>query len=120
MCCGKKRQQLRSTEYSSRGAPTPKTDFGRQPIRYSHAYFQFLGKGAIMVQGPVTGRRYRFEAYGAVTAVDLRDRRSLATVSSLRQVRGPAIFGHRVQSEAGAGTGLTTPLMKLRFMVLKA
>ncbi len=57
--------------------------------RYSDAYFQYLGKTAMTVAGPVSGKRYRFNGYAAIVAVDLRDRRSLAAVPNLRQVRHP-------------------------------
>jgi len=61
----------------------------RRPVRYSAAYFQYLGQTGLTVRGPRTGKLYRFDRHGAVVAVDLRDRRALAAVSNLRQVREP-------------------------------
>ena len=90
MCCGKQRQQFQATAPVNRGTGLRRIDNYRESKRYSHAYFQYLGRTGIIVQGPVSGMRYRFEGYGAVAAVDPRDRRSLATVPNLRQVRGPA------------------------------
>jgi hypothetical protein len=38
------------------------------------------------VVGPVTGKSYRFARRGARLEVDLKDRRSVAAVPSLRQI----------------------------------
>lgn len=90
MCCGKQRQQMQAPAPVNSGKERRGSNNYIKPKRYSHAYFQYLGKTGIIVQGPVSGMRYRFERYGIVTAVDHRDRRSLATVPNLRQVHGPA------------------------------
>ena len=90
MCCGKQRQQMQAPAPVNSGKERRGSNNYIKPKRYSHAYFQYLGKTGIIVQGPVSGMRYRFERYGIVTAVDPRDRRSLATVPNLRQVHGPA------------------------------
>jgi hypothetical protein len=60
------------------------------PRRYSVAYFQYLGRTALTVAGPVSGKLYRFDGPGVTVAVDLRDRTSLAAVPHLQQVVGPA------------------------------
>lgn len=57
--------------------------------RSSVAYFQYSGSGGIVVTGPATGRRYRFDASGAVVAVDLADRMAVAALAHLRQVPRP-------------------------------
>ena len=49
-------------------------------------YFQFLGREAVTLVGPISGKRYRFAQYGAVVAVDPRDRRSLEAVRYLTRV----------------------------------
>lgn len=46
-----------------------------------------MGRTGMTVIGPVTGKRYRFEGPGSVAEVDLRDRRSVATLPNLEQVR---------------------------------
>ena len=50
------------------------------------ACFEYVGRTALTVVGPATGIRYHFDRPGARLMVDLRDRRSLATVPHLRQV----------------------------------
>lgn len=90
MCCGKQRQQLQASASVNSGKERYGSNNYTKPKRYFNAYFQYLGKTGIIVQGPVSGKRYRFERHGVVTAVDLKDRRSLATVQNLRQVRGPS------------------------------
>jgi hypothetical protein len=51
-------------------------------------YFQYVGSTGLTVVGPVSGKRYRFDAPGAVLDVDRRDRPSLATVPNLVEVQG--------------------------------
>ncbi|MEO8154250.1 MAG: hypothetical protein ABI605_14375 [Rhizobacter sp.] len=46
--------------------------------------FEYVGATALMVVGPATGRCYRFDRPGAMLAVDLRDRATLAGIRSLR------------------------------------
>ena len=89
-CCGKKRSQVRR-KTQTRRAPEPAevTVSQPQPEPDPRAYFQCLGKTGMTVIGPRTRKRYRFDRPGAVVAVDLRDRRALATVSILRQVGKP-------------------------------
>jgi hypothetical protein len=50
---------------------------------------QYVGRAALTVIGPATGKRYRFDTPGAVMAVELPDRASLAALPQLRQVAGP-------------------------------
>jgi len=87
-CCGKKRKQasqetqtLRTPEPPERAIPQAKL------ARDAAPGFQYLGKTALTVIGPRTGRHYRFDRPGAVITVDPMDRRALAAVSVLRQVR---------------------------------
>jgi hypothetical protein len=58
-------------------------------VRYSSAFFQYLGATALTVVGGATGTRYRFDSPGAVVAVDFRDQSSMRTVPRLRQVHSP-------------------------------
>jgi hypothetical protein len=60
-----------------------------QPIRYSHAFFQYVGTTGLTVIGAATGARYRFDSPGATVAVDFRDQQSLLNVPNLRRVRTP-------------------------------
>lgn len=45
---------------------------------------------SLTVVGPVTGKRYRFEAPGDIAAVDQMDGVGVAAVPNLRQVMNPA------------------------------
>jgi hypothetical protein len=96
MCCGKQRGQAgvapRQPAQSPR--PTPRTADPRaappvagRPLRTA-ATFEYTGRTALTVVGPVTGQTYRFQAAGARLTVDLRDRPGLAGVPQLREVRG--------------------------------
>jgi hypothetical protein len=57
------------------------------------AFFQYTGATGLTVAGPVTGKRYRFDAPGAIVAVDLMDRASVAAVPGLKQVSNPRTRG---------------------------
>jgi hypothetical protein len=69
-----------------------------QPLRAVHhggaqtsarsavTYFQYNGRTAMTVQGPVSGTVYRFHAPGRRVVVDLRDRASLAAIPQLAEV----------------------------------
>lgn len=52
-------------------------------------YFLYYGATAMTVQGPRSGKRYRFDRPGAIVEVDLADAPSLARVAHLRQVAAP-------------------------------
>lgn len=89
-CCGKQRQSFaagNATAGQSRGQPVATTPV--RPRSSAYAYFQYTGGTGLSVRAPNSGSRYRFEGSGAVVAVDPRDRRALATVAKLRQVRRP-------------------------------
>jgi hypothetical protein len=49
--------------------------------------FQYVGGKTLIVLGPVSHRRYRFEGPGAIVAIDTRDRPALAHIPFLRQVK---------------------------------
>ena len=92
MCCGKKRAQSRRTTQSQRvSKPRNKERIASKSLQESDspAYFQYVGKESltVTVRGPGTENRYRFNKPGAVVAVDPRDRRAMATVSTLKNVR---------------------------------
>jgi len=86
MCCGNKRTQFQAQ-------PAPVNVQGRpadRPFPRSapalKVVFEYNGQPPIVVVGPVSGNRYRFEGSGARVTVDPRDRRSLAVTPRLRQV----------------------------------
>ncbi len=91
MCCGKGRQQLtamlqrnsgngmRPTTASSRPAAPPIARSSTAMLQY-----QYVGRTAMTVVSPATGRQYRFERPGAQQVVDPRDRQWIERVPNIR------------------------------------
>ncbi|MEK6300344.1 MAG: hypothetical protein AABO41_06450 [Acidobacteriota bacterium] len=50
-------------------------------------YFEYTGNSGLTVQGPITGRRYRFSGSGSRVGVDGRDAASVAGAPNLKRVR---------------------------------
>jgi len=86
-CCGKHR--------AAGGSPPPRVptmtngNSTRPPARQTSVFFEYVGHTGLTVVGPVSGRRYRFDAPGSRQPVDPADKPSLAAVQLLRQVAGP-------------------------------
>lgn len=59
----------------------PLTATGKQIIG-----FEYVGRTSLMVMGPYTWQRYRFDQQGAVVAVDARDAEAMLAVPNLRPV----------------------------------
>ena len=85
-CCGQRRQQLRRGVPATRSREESVDLSSELEAVYPSVYFQFLGREAVTLVGPISGKRYRFAQYGAVVAVDPRDRRSLEAVRYLTAV----------------------------------
>jgi hypothetical protein len=86
-CCGKQRQQYQAATQTHQ---TDEQRAGRTAsVRDTVAYFEYTGRTSLTVMGPVTGKRYRFEAPGDIAAVDQMDRVGVAAVPNLRQVMNP-------------------------------
>jgi hypothetical protein len=68
------------------GPSTASNAFATSAIRQTRVFFEYVGPTALTVIGPVTGKSYRFARRGARLEVDLKDRRSIAAVPSLRQI----------------------------------
>lgn len=81
-CCGKQREQFRGTVQISQRV----TDKQRQPLPQPAIRFESVGTTGMTVQGPVTGKRYRFDSPGSQVLVDPRDVPSMAAVPHLRRV----------------------------------
>jgi len=85
-CCGNKREQFQAQHAPDNrlggpgGRPFPRA---AMPTR---VVFEYMGRAPVIVMGPVSGNRYRFEGAGTRVEVDPRDRRSLAATPNLRQV----------------------------------
>jgi hypothetical protein len=87
MCCGRNRTALSLVTASHRDASPVQHTRSAAGSQHFVAYFEYVGRTAITVIGPVSGIRYRFAAPGSRLAVDLRDRRALAGVPHLRQIQ---------------------------------
>ena len=88
-CCGSGRDQLRMMGHSGatpRPAPVPVQP---QRVYHSSLFFEYVGKSALTVVSPQTGRRYRFLAPGTRIEIDPRDRPWLASIPQLRRVTAP-------------------------------
>jgi hypothetical protein len=87
-CCGGMRQRFRENTAPNtparrpeRAAPTP------PPVPSgASATFEYVGRTALVVDGPYTKRRYRFDRPGARMDVDARDAAACASVPVLRRV----------------------------------
>jgi hypothetical protein len=87
-CCGQ--QRLRLSEKDSNRAPAgsaPTAHWEQRTSPVSLVYFEYIGKTALTVTGPITGKKYRFPQPGSKTAVDAADALSVATIPVLRQTR---------------------------------
>ena len=84
-CCGKKREQFLAQ--SAPGSPfgTPARPHP-QPAAPPRVIFEYTGRTAMVVVGPISRTRYRFDGPATRIEVDPRDRRFLAAVPHLRQV----------------------------------
>jgi hypothetical protein len=89
-CCGQQRQRF--SVGTTNADQTRRREAGAKPNGprpSAYAYFQYTGPTGLSVRAPNSGSRYRFNGAGAIVAVDPKDRRALAAVRQLRQVRGP-------------------------------
>jgi len=59
---------------------------GGSELGHACAWLEYIGRTALVLTGPVTGHRYRFEQPGARLPVDCRDEHSLRAVPVLRSV----------------------------------
>lgn len=94
MCCGRGRTGRSLNMLGA--APTNVAPSNRLATRaVSHApitpqngpAFEYVGKTAVTVLGPITGASYRFERTGSRLRVDPRDRAGLVQVPVLRLLK---------------------------------
>ena len=91
MCCGKGRQHLTGLLQSSGSGRTGPLRAATRPMappiaRSSTAilHYQYVGRTALTVVSPTTGRQYRFDKPGAVLQVDARDRQWMERVPNVK------------------------------------
>jgi hypothetical protein len=87
MCCSGKRAMMRSSGAFRPNLGRPRPDMPVGPASPAFIVFQHVGAGPLTVQGPVSGRQYRFSGPGATAPVDPRDRASLGVLPQVREVR---------------------------------
>ena len=88
-CCGEKRaESTRKSQADQKVDSTPRTSATSRPARNFVPSYQYVGKTALTVIGPRTGRTYRFDRPGAVVIVAPEDSRALAAVTILQRVSG--------------------------------
>jgi hypothetical protein len=81
-CCGTSRAPL----FGPGTVPSQKAPASSSGARRYRVQFEYVGRTALTVIGPVSGTRYRFVQPGAVVTVDARDRPGLAAVPNLRSI----------------------------------
>ena len=88
-CCGNRRLQARATgPGTAAGAGASAGVVQRRAATSPEMVFQYVGTTGLTVEGPITGKRYRFAAPGARVAVDGRDAPSVRGVPNLRLLPG--------------------------------
>jgi hypothetical protein len=89
MCCGKNRIAISQSRTASARKGAQAAHMPAPPQHSTVAYFQYCGRTAMTVIGPVSGMRYRFPAPGSRLPVDIRDRAAVAAVLGMVQVQSP-------------------------------
>jgi len=87
-CCGRKSSAPRSAPAPSSPSPSVPPPVAGS-VRRSGAFFRYVGRTALTVTGPATGRTYRFDRPGVVVGVDVRDAAHVAGIPTLQRVLGP-------------------------------
>lgn len=84
MCCSGKRTTMRSG-----GAFRPEASPSQPhtPAGSAFQVFQSIAARPLTVQGPVSGKQYRFFGPGATVAVDPRDHASLTRIPHIREIK---------------------------------
>ena len=87
-CCGKKRRRFHKRVPNRQALEATENTFPRpRPAAQTGVYFEYVGKTALTVLGPISRKRYRFGRPGARLEVDGRDAPALIAVPKLRRVK---------------------------------
>lgn len=85
-CCGDRRKRLYRPTLKARSSQALRPD-ASPANRTASASFRYVGRTALTVRGPISGRVYFFEQPGSIMTIDPRDHRALSTVPMLRPTR---------------------------------
>ena len=85
MCCGQK--MMRPSGAFRAGTNVQRPPASQVPAAAGPSFFEHVSAGTLVVQGPVSGKQYRFVGQGATVLIDHRDRASLRGVPSIRELR---------------------------------
>ncbi len=86
MCnCGNKREALASQEHFQ--LSNSNVFAGTAAKMWPDVNFEYTGKTALSVIGPISGKNYRFSKPGDVHLVDYRDASSLSGVPVLKRLK---------------------------------
>ncbi|MDL2355989.1 MAG: hypothetical protein QFF03_12100 [Pseudomonadota bacterium] len=85
-CCGNHRQQLTRREAATPGGAAPPEPAARPLAPGNGVLFAYYGANELVLNGAVSGRRYRFAERGARLAIDPRDAPALAAHPRLRRI----------------------------------
>lgn len=83
MCCGRGKARVQGGTVHSVAAPVARFE----TRAHGAPIFEYIGRTALTVFGPISGAPYRFNGPGSRLAVDPRDRPALAVIPVLRFVR---------------------------------
>lgn len=89
-CCGRQRELLSASAPSRAphaAGPAPVTSPAR-PAAGGNALFEYVGRTALSVVGPVTGLHYRFDRPGSRLPVHPADGAAMTGIPSLRRLTG--------------------------------
>lgn len=84
-CCGSRRQL--SGHVPPRGHSMNTSSNTPEELIQTQVEFEYTGRTALTVMGPLTWQRYRFEKTGAIVSVDARDAAAMMVVPYLRRVK---------------------------------
>ena len=86
MCCGRSNQPIIKAPRPTPGAAAISRARPANMAQTSRPQFEYVGKTALTVVSPYTGKHYRFARPGARLDVDIKDRSWLAFVPNLQRV----------------------------------
>ncbi len=91
-CCGQKRSRAGGVDTSVAPAgpplqvPLASNTAVAQQFRIAGVHLRYRERSRVLVQGPITGRRYEFSGAAAIQAVDARDADALLKTGYFERV----------------------------------